>query len=319
MGIQWRPMRPKDVRPCVEIVASHPVLVPRYGAAIHDLAKAWLDLLGQEAFRAIVFEDVTVNNVRLLGASVSAFLHDDFFRRLKTTPVPWIGRALTEWITGGQSPLLSNKEMREGNAESGLNLVVWEEIVRLEDFLRTEVNVAAVSALVEQHRGFLLKEIISQTVNCEQLASGLHSGAMFLNVNGHYRSSLPRTPKAISSKPHFIGITRDLALSRAGSWIGSIFMYQAPELNFRPSEQRLLLAALRGGTDEELSDELGISISAVKKTWAMIYERSSGHLPGFSAIRRGSSNRARERGREKKQRLLNYMRDHPEELRPASL
>lgn len=197
--------------------------------------------------------------------------------------------------------------------------MVWEEIVRLEDFLRTEVNVAAVSALVEQHRGFLLKEVISQTVNCEQLTSGLNGEAMFLNVNGHYRSSLPRTPKAIFSKPHFIGMTRDLALSRAGSWIGSIFLYQAPELSFRPSEQRLLLAALRGGTDEELSDELGISLSAVKKTWAMIYDRSSGRLPGFSAIHRRSPNHPRERGREKKQRLLNYVRDHPEELRPAAL
>ena len=94
------------------------------------------------------------------------------------------------------------------------------------------------------------------------------------------------------------------------------FRLSAPRFNFRPSEQRLLLTALRGGTDEELSDELGVSLSAIKKTWALIYERASAHLRGFSSnhVTDGAS----ERGKEKKRRLLNYLRDHPEELRPAS-
>jgi hypothetical protein len=56
----------------------------------------------------------------------------------------------------------------------------------------------------------------------------------------------------------------------------------------------------------------------VKKSWALIYERVSPHLQGFSSchdVMEGIS----ERGKEKKQRLLCYLRDHPEELRPASM
>jgi hypothetical protein len=319
MSIQWRPMRPKDVRGCVEIVASHPVVGSRYGAAIQQLAKVWLNLIGQEAFRAIVFEEVTVRSTRLLGAGVSAFLRDDFFQQLKTPPVPWIGSALTERIVSGSSSLLSNKEIREANADGGLNLVVWEGIVRPEDFLRPEVNMAAVNAFVEQHRGFLLKEVISQTINSEQLTSSLNGGAMFLNSDGSYTSVLPDQPEALVAQPHFIGITRELAFSHPGTWLGSLFIYQSPQFDFRPSEQRLLLTALRGGTDEELSDDLGISLSAVKKTWGLIYERAAEHLPGFSSNHNGSTNGASERGKEKKQRLLTYLRDHPEEMRPASL
>ena len=107
-------------------------------------------------------------------------------------------------------------------------------------------------------------------------------------------------------------------MSRLGSWVGVLFLHEAPRFGFRPSEQRLLLTALSGGTDDELSDELGVSLSAVKKTWLLIYDRVSGHLPGFSSNRDAMEGRA-ERGSGKKQRLLNYLREHPEELRPAAL
>jgi len=61
---------------------------------------------------------------------------------------------------------------------------------------------------------------------------------------------------------------------------------------------------------------LGISLSAVKKTWRSIYDRvtanSAGLIPGQM-----SEELTMERGEEKKQRLLAYLREHPEELRPA--
>ena len=40
------------------------------------------------------------------------------------------------------------------------------------------------------------------------------------------------------------------------SWISSLFHYEAPKIGFSAGERRLLVAALRGGTDAELSDEL---------------------------------------------------------------
>jgi hypothetical protein len=45
----------------------------------------------------------------------------------------------------------------------------------------------------------------------------------------------------------------------------------------------MLLGALPGGTDEELSEELGVSLSTIKKTWVLIYERAAAHLAGFSS------------------------------------
>jgi len=96
-----------------------------------------------------------------------------------------------------------------------------------------------------------------------------------------------------------------------GRYLGSLFAYQAPHCSFRPSEQRLLLVALRGGTNQELADDLSISLSAVKKTWLSIYNRDSNRLPsifpnGVAIQEEG------ERGKEKKQHLIAYLRDHPE-------
>jgi len=49
-------MRPKDVRECVEIVAAHPVVAPRYSNGLADLRTAWLRVLSSNGFcSAVVF------------------------------------------------------------------------------------------------------------------------------------------------------------------------------------------------------------------------------------------------------------------------
>jgi len=81
---------------------------------------------------------------------------------------------------------------------------------------------------------------------------------------------------------------------------GLSFLYEPPLFGFNVSEQRLLISALAGGTDEELSDELGISLSTVKKTWRLIYDRVAACLPelipGNSQPKGENSKRGRGRG-----------------------
>lgn len=319
MGIQWRPMRPKDVRGCAEIIAAHPVNGARYRDEIGCLHNVWLSLLGREAFRAVVFESVDISQrAALIGVGVSAFVSDAILTRIKTPPYRWVGRELVQRMVEGDDPLLSDQQVRHANVHGGLNLVTWEGALNKEFVDRPEAHTAVLTAFVEQHRGFLLKEMIAHGMSEQLLEATLRSGGSLLDSDGSYTDTPDRTIPEVFACPHIVGITRELALSKVGFWIASLFIYEAPKFNFRPSEQRLLLTALRGGTDEELSDELGISLSAVKKTWGLIYERVAAHLPGFSSNHNGSSHGVSERGKEKKQRLLKYLRDHPEELRPAS-
>ena len=70
--------------------------------------------------------------------------------------------------------------------------------------------------------------------------------------------------------------------------------------------------------DEELSEELGISLSTVKKTWRSAYDRVAACMPDLIPGNSYQYGEASKRGRDKKQCLISYFREHPEELRPVS-
>jgi len=79
----------------------------------------------------------------------------------------------------------------------------------------------------------------------------------------------------------------------------------------------MLLIARDGGTDQELSQNLRVSVPTVKKMWLSIYRRVADHLPALSANQSQPDVWSVRRGKEKKRGLLAYLREHPEELRPV--
>jgi hypothetical protein len=313
-------MRPKDVAQAVGLVASHPVAAPRYGDRIKTLASTWLRLLGRRAFCSIVLEELDGSRAQMLGAAASVFVSDDFLRELKTPPFFWIGPELANRLAHSNSPLLSDNEVSARNTNGGLNLVLWHLSIDPEETKRPEVRTQVSGVFFEMHRGFLLKELIGlQATFPEEAYWILDGGALSLSIrNGSYVDEMDKPPNELLMVPHVFGLTRELALKRM-SWISSIFLHQSPQIGFSPSEQRLLLAALQGATDEELSDELSVSISAVKKAWCSVYDRAAEHLPECILNHDDSEDRRNgDRGKQKKQRLLAYLREHPEELRPYS-
>jgi DNA-binding CsgD family transcriptional regulator len=312
-------MRPKDVAPSVEIVAQHPFISPRYAGTLCELRPVWLSLLGREAFRSYVYEDLQDSPPRLVGLGCSAIISDEFLLEAKTPPFFWIGPELTRRISCGCSPLLSDKQVRDANCDGGLNVAVWEGAMSTRDMNRVELSETYMSTLMELHRGLQLKELIAQGNTEDVLDCIPRGGFLFISsANGQYTEMGDRPTQQLIREPHVTGLSRELALTRRGTWASALFVYQPPRFGFSPSEQRLLATALLGGTDEDLADELGISLSAVKKAWHSIYERVSTHdpelVPRTALSEEGSSGR----GKGKKQRLIAYMRDHPEELRPAA-
>lgn len=72
-------------------------------------------------------------------------------------------------------------------------------------------------------------------------------------------------------------------------------------------------------TDLELGAALGVSVPTIKKMWASIYRRVADNRPEIIAENAHPPVEAQSRGKEKRRRLLAYLREHPEELRPYSL
>jgi hypothetical protein len=326
MTIRYRPMRRKDVRECVDIVEAHPIVGPRYGSAIADLRAAWSRLLAGDGFcSATVFEEKVGAGANTVGVGVSVFASDEFLREAKKPPSFWIGPELAKRAgRGDHSSLLTAKQVREANSREGLNLVIWQATVREQHMQKMEVWEAFMKAGVEQHRGYRLKELlVAQAESVEHLLGLRHTGGFFWDGENQRYGDLPDCDlNAIIREPHVAGITREIALSRPlesiTSSIGSLFHYQPPQFGFSGSEQRLLLAALAGGTDEDLSEELAISLSTVKKTWRCVYDRVAACLPELIPGNSQSNGEASKRGRDKKQRLVSYLREHPQELRPVS-
>ena len=314
-------MRPQDVPDCVEMIAAHPIVGRRYGSAISHLRPAWLRLLSSDGFcsTAIIEEVVEGARSRILGVGVSVVLSDDFLRELKTPPFFWMGPELAKRVArGDDSALLTQGQIREANSSGGLNLAVWQGFVRAEDSNRAEFWSELMEVFLDNHRGFLFKEIVVQGESPVHLEALRHTGGFVLKSDGCYGSFQGIDLQQLAQEPHIVGITRELALQQFGSWISSLFRYQPPRFGFTSREQRLLLAALVGGTDEELSALLNTSLSAVKKTWRSVYDRVAARSPELIPSNSHPDGDVSKRGRDKKQHLIAYLREHPEELRPVS-
>ena len=224
----------------------------------------------------------------------------------------------------GESPLLTGKQLRDANSRGGLNLVCWEAGFRPEYEAQGEVQRFMMLAFIQMHRGYLWKEAISvQSWSGDHLDFILKTGGCLWDSHASgYTPTLREDLSEIASKPHIVGVTRDLELKRqrdwGGSWVGALFDYHPPMLGFNRSEQRLLSCALSGATDEQLAEMLGTSLPTVKKIWISVYHRVEDCLPELIPDPHPSDTPASSRGKEKRRHLLAYVREHPEELRPVS-
>ena len=63
---------------------------------------------------------------------------------------------------------------------------------------------------------------------------------------------------------------------------------------------------------------LDISVPRVKKVWVSTYRRVEDHLPALIQAPIRSDGPRHSRGKEKRRRVLAYLRDHAEELRPVT-
>lgn len=314
MKLRLRPATASDLKAYVRYFTIR----ERYGDLFGRLAEVWCGLLRRESIVAAVVEDLDRDQEDcLVGIRVSAFLSDSFARHGRTPPLFWIGPELIRRIDQNGSPILDFSGLREANSGGGLNLFVWEIDIRpLEEPEFLAVFAALSRALFEFHAGFNIKEVMAQHPRGRVLRAAIRSGDWLV----HQRSGdyvVPRDVDAIerANSPYVCGLTRELAHKLPGSSLGNLFCYTPPRVFFTPAEQRLLTAAASGRTDEEIAAVLVVSLSGVKRCWESVYARASFRLPGLFSEDRLSLSGAR--GAEKRRRLLCYLREHREELRPC--
>jgi hypothetical protein len=318
LRLRVHPMRPADVNRCLGLAARIPDVLRRHGPLFEKMPSAWLKVMREGFLNSSVIEDMEGSTPKVVAWGASVFVTDDFLQSLKSAPMGWIEPELTRQVLEGRTGILSLEEIRKANSTDGLNNVVWGGIgIAPNPSEQTLLNLEILRAFERDHLGYRFKELVFQPVGLEPIHMSLKWGARFWNAErGEYFVPDPPPNEDQISQPFLMGFTREFTRQEAGSWVSALFLYSPPKMHFRPAEQRVLLAALRGLTDSELSDELMISLSAVKKAWLAIYDRAAQAIPGEFG-ENGNSQINSKRGKEKKQRLLAHLRGRMEELRPV--
>jgi hypothetical protein len=317
MRLRRRPMLPRDAQPCAELIVAHPLESERYGELQEHLSSVWKQCLRSGSLISAILEDTESGKPSLQGFGVSAFVTDEFVHYCKMPAMRWIGPELVRCLVRGESPVLGSKEIRDANSSDGLNLASWAAILCPQNESdRTQVQFELMTAFMQEHSGFRLKEIISQQNERIMMEVVSNSGGLFWNcAQQRYVEAHNFDVEKVLQHPFILGATPKTAREHL-SWTTTLFQYSSPRMYPRPTEQKLLRAAMKGSKDAELSRELGVSLSFVKKTWCSIYKRAFEKLPELNLDIATDS--IAQRGREKKQRVLSYLREHPEELRPIS-
>ncbi len=190
----------------------------------------------------------------------------------------------------------------------------------------------AIKALVQEHRGYLLNEILAWGWGEADLRWTRNGG---LRLRSDYSAFFQGILPPSEQHPFLVGITREEVEAGEGSTISTLFVYTPPRFFFKPNEQAVLRLALEPRTDDEIAAALYIGRHAVRKRWESIFGRVKDADPEFfppvknsadtdprasQSVRNGRKNSTdpkAEKSVQKRWALLRYLRHHPEELCPV--
>jgi hypothetical protein len=300
----WRPISEPDLSKCLEIEPAclGDRIVGR-GAAV----RIWKSFLNNPAFLANVIEsERPIAGHNIVGCGMGVFMSRSFADREIKDPRPGLNSRIIAAVASGESPVLSQVQIGVGNAGEGLDFVnmygAWREGILNAD-QTAEVQALLGTSFVEHFAGYRFNRVLKEAIGHSQIALARATGTYRLVAEFQESESALAvvTPECVVSAPYSVA--------------ARMYRYQEPVLHLRPSEQKLLGAALVGKTDAELSADLGLSIEAIKKRWMSIFDRVDEFKP---EILSNAGVESDGRGPQKRHRVVAYIRTHPEELRPFS-
>ena len=318
MHISYRPALLADVEYCViEMMPRGFACEPEIEVFLPKPWRQWL-IKGSATMAVMETRDQS-GRKRRIAFGISLFVFDPFIAALVNSQVPPpVATAIASQALGGHSPVLTPTAIRRKNsaAGSGLNLLCpligWLPEVDGDPGLLSLVKAKLLEALVVAHGGYKLRRIFQEIYSeAEMLRAGIIGVTVLTNYSAFYGDALP-TP---DERAYLVGMERETVQESSTLW--PLFLYTEPIIFFSNLEQEVLRLAGLGVTDTQVADALTVSRSTVHKRWHTILSRAAPHaavwLPKFDSALLTTPGR----GAEKRNHLLNYLKSHPEELRPA--
>jgi DNA-binding CsgD family transcriptional regulator len=309
----------EDLEQCYALYGSF--RRPYSEAYCRVLPEMWRILLSSDRMHLFLVENRTAPpGSRIASFSITVVVNDEFCREAQSTIPPYLGTELARCYLGRELPVLNREQVAKANARVGLNVITCFSGRKPYEISREQalgLREKQAEAFRLAHSGYRFKEFLADAIGKEELQWMLDSGARLRRDYSRYfrkhRALIPVT----SERPHLVGLTKEEAFANPGSYLSSFFVYTPPRFHFNHSEQSLLQRALMGETSEDLASSLFISRWTVKKRWRAIYQRVEDADCELLLPPVADSLHVTSRGAEHRRRLLCYLRQHPEELRPS--
>jgi hypothetical protein len=311
-SFSWRKTRPSDLPQCLELHRA------KNGAEIVGRARAfkgWRQLLEMaHATRSAVVEMQAKGRAEIVGFGLASFVKKDFLENEVRDPKPGLNARIIESVVSGSPVVAAHAEVRDANTRGDLHQVILDTSWKngcLNVAQVDEVRVVLGRAYQELFAGYHFSRILVELVDELDLwhVRGLNAFRVINRFEDFHRAN-PGTKW--NRERCLLEVTLDSIRTDPHSVAAELFQHHVrPQFAFTRGEQELLELALEGADDAAAADSFFVTLPAIKRRWASIFERVGLIRPDLSPLDGEGT-----RGIQKRQRILTYVRSHPEELRP---
>jgi hypothetical protein len=306
-----RPVGEADLRDCLLL---HPARVGAERIGLKRALRAWKVIFNNGDSRvAYLVEKITSEDKEIVGFGMAVFVTSSFADATLANPLPGLNASIVESVDAGKSVIPTYRYLQTANASATLDHVVMYSCEKQSSLNPNELGLVRnylARAYMESFAGYRLRRMLYEIVSEDEFEK-IKAYRGICIVKRLSAPTLPGNPPWKGDRALCEATAETFAEDPASVAARPFIERSSPILNFSPSQKKLLVAALRGAENAELAHHLCRTPAAIKRTWAGIFERCVQRNPALLPITKGSL-----RGQQKRYKVMAYVREHPEEIRP---
>jgi len=306
--VYWETLAPEDLEECLAIAPLH--IGDEHLGRTRAL-ECWRWLIRQRSFIGVSIRQSADPIIYCCGFSV--FVQRSFAQAERLNPAPGLNGRILRSIAEGSPVALTLDQVAADNAAGCLHEIIlyanWRRDLCTARTL-AEVQTQLPLSYLQTHNGYRMQHLMVEATDAIDCA--FFEAVVTWRLVTRYEPYFAQHPQSPYSRDRLLGeVTLESVLAESGSVAMPLFVPATPILGLSDGLQQLALAALEGLSDVEIARRLHVSLAAVRWRWAQLFNRVSEQRPDVV-----TPQFARTRGPEKRSRLLRFLREHPEELRP---
>ncbi len=307
----WRKTHTRDLAACLQL---HPSKIGSELVGHARATKAWQALLEMtHATRSALVEMHDAGRVEIVGFGLATFVKKDFAENEAQNPQPGINARIIASIVEGKPVIATYQEIRDANTRGELEQVIldisWKE-GHLTPPQVNQVRVILGQGYLHLHEGYRFSRVLFELADQRDFRH--IKDQQDVKILDRFENFRRKNPNTAWNPDRALTYVTIATMDNVHSIAAGLFRHHVtPQFDFARGEQELLELALEGADDGAIAKSLFVTLAAIKRRWSSIFDRVASLDPELSPTVASGT-----RGAQKRQRILAYIRSHPEELRP---